>query len=417
MLDFLWSSTKPKIAYTVLTQDIEHGGLGLPDLDTRVSTAHIRWMARLWLSPETPWAEVLKHHLKLSNVRDSIICKTNFARHLPDQLYTLKVIMQNWAKFRIFQPWDEDGIKNETIWANDFITVEGKTLDWSEWRQAGINLIYDLWHHSSPRFLSDTEIRQKYGVRCSFINLLQIRSALPSHWKRQLQTSNTQPQAPKAHILVGDQSVIDVANSSSKNIYKALIRQKGTQPAAEARWLDLVTSFDPPLNDQWQWIYKLPYRTTRETKLQAFQFRLLHRIIPCNRYLSNIRIRQDDLCTHCGTQDNLQHFFFLCALVQDFWKKISTWLADNANFHLPLSLEEVLFGKPIQTPVDKASNFIILFSKFFIYRQRLFHGSELNLLHFLMELRSKLKVERYISHREGKPAKFKIWTPILEALG
>ncbi len=38
-------------------------------------------------------------------------------------------------------------------------------------------------------------------------------------------------------------------------------------------------------------IFKLPFHTVRDTKLQSFQFRLLHRIIPCNKWLNTIKIK------------------------------------------------------------------------------------------------------------------------------
>lgn len=148
-----------------------------------------------------------------------------------------------------------------------------------------------------------------------------------------------------------------------------------------------------------------------------YKFRLLHRIISCNKFFSNIWIRQDDLCPNCQEQDTLQHFFFQCSAVHDFWSKLSRWLHRNADFHLPLSLKEVLFGRPIAVPAVKVSNFIFLLSKFFIYWQRLFHGTDLNLVHFLMELRSKLKMEKFICELEGKPTKFNRWNTILTALG
>lgn len=187
--------------------------------------------------------------------------------------------------------------------------------------------------------------------------------------------------------------------------------------SSQAKWHALFPVQEEDRQEHWSIIYKLPYRTTRETKLQAFQFRLLHRIIPCNKYLSNIRILQDDSCPNCGDQDNLQHFFLLCPLVQEFWSKIVDWLRDNADFILSISLQEILFGIPIISQSDRASNFLYIFGKFFVYRQRLFHGSQLNLLHFLMELRSKLKIEKFILAREGKSGKFKVWNRIFNALG
>lgn len=421
MVDFLWSGKRSKIAYALLIQDIDHGGLNLPDLLDRVSTSLISWIRNLWRHQDSPWAQVLKHHLHLTNVREVTLCKTNLSTTgLLDQLPLLKQIMNNWAEYHIYEPWTEQGVKQEYLWHNDFITVGGKTLNWQDWKDSGILSINDLWHATQPRFLSDFEIRNKFRVKCSFLQLLQLRSALPSHWKRLLQNVAPEQLTYKPLAKKGQQTEVDIERASSSKIYKALVSLRLPTVSSQVKWntlFPLQEMHEDSLQQHWRWIYRLPYRTARDTKLQAFQFRLLHRIIPCNKYLKNIRIRQDDQCPNCDEQDSLQHFFFNCPKVHDFWTKLAHWLHQNTPLNLQPSLKNILFGFPVELPADRAINFIILFTKFFIYRQRLFHQTELDLLHLLMELRIRLRLERYICDLEGKPNKMNIWKHLLTAMG
>lgn len=417
MLDFLWSGKRNKIAYALITQKTEDGGLGLPDFESRVSTSLLSWIRRLWLDPNSCWAQILQFHLQLTDIKQTLFCKTNLSDRLPKQFTFLRQIMTTWAKYHTYEPWTEEDIKHESLWLNDYITVGGRTLSWSEWRSSGILTINDLWHPTQPRFLSDEEIRNAFSVPCSFLQLLQIRAAIPSKWKRLLQTNTAVTPDPKPHILTGLQSYINVEQASSKKIYQALTGLKMPSVSSQIKWNTDFPVDEQTIRQHWQVIYKIPYRSIRETKIQAFQYRLLHRIIPCNKYLSNIRIRQDDLCPNCGERDTLQHFFLDCSTVQEFWTKLGDWLAANADFRLPLTPSTVLFGKPYDSPTDKISNFILLVAKFFIYRQRLFHGTDLNIIQFLMELRNKLKVEKFICGLEGKPNKFNPWKRILAALG
>lgn len=417
MLDFIWSAKRSKIAYAVMIQDIDHGGLGLPDLELRVATALTKWIDRIWANTESAWAQVLKFHLQTPDIKKTLLSKTNLASSLSVRLPFLKQILHNWAKLHIYEPWTEDGVRQERIWSNDFITVGGNTILWQEWEEAGISCINDLWHPSLPRFLSDQEIRDSFGVRCSFLNLLQIRSALPATWKRLLVNVSPQSLTPRPHIFAGHQTDLDITGASSKRIYKALVLLKLPPIASQKKWNETFQVEEHSWKEHWQPIYKRPFQSVRDTKLQAFQHKLIHRIIPCNKYLSNIRIKQEDSCPNCGEQDTLPHFFYHCSLVHDFWTKITEWLLQNANFDLNPSLEEILFGRPIRSSSDKISNFLFILTKFFIYRQRLFHDTDLNLLHILMELRSKIKVEKYICELEGKPYKANMWNPILQALG
>lgn len=75
------------------------------------------------------------------------------------------------------------------------------------------------------------------------------------------------------------------------------------------------------------------YATAQDKKLQAFQFRLIHQIIPCNKFLKNIKIRQLDACDSCGSPDDTEHFLLLCPNIQHFLKSILDWLAQNVDFH------------------------------------------------------------------------------------
>lgn len=42
--DFMWNHGKSKIAYNLMIQDIQDGGLQLADLETRVKVIHLNWI-------------------------------------------------------------------------------------------------------------------------------------------------------------------------------------------------------------------------------------------------------------------------------------------------------------------------------------------------------------------------------------
>lgn len=171
--------------------------------------------------------------------------------------------------------------------------------------------------------------------------------------------------------------------------------------------------------EQWKGIYTSPFHATRETKLQSFQFRITHRTIPCNRYLHNIRIRQDDNCSFCvpPVSDTLQHFFFSCPKSATFWTAVCLWLATQTDFHIAISEKEFMLGVQKEIPQSKQINLLVLLVKHFIFRQKLFYKANLDLTHFLRELKQKLAVEKYICTQEKRPAKFRQWARVYNALG
>lgn len=89
------------------------------------------------------------------------------------------------------------------------------------------------------------------------------------------------------------------------------------------------------------------YKATRETKLQSFHFKVLHRIIPCNVYLKQIRIKDAEWCQFCDESDTIVHFLFICAKIQPFWKAVSTWFRDTDDLYLDqLTPAEYIWGLP-----------------------------------------------------------------------
>lgn len=160
------------------------------------------------------------------------------------------------------------------------------------------------------------------------------------------------------------------------------------------------------------------YKATRETKLQALHFKILHRIIPSGTYLLQIRINQSDICTLCGLQDSLPHFFYECDRNRPFWRAIFDWFLRIEDLQLEnLPLKHIILGLPHLAPKAKKVNTILISVKFYIHRQRLFHQGKLELLYWLREFRTRLLVEREICARENKISRFAPWKRILNALG
>lgn len=64
----------------------------------------------------------------------------------------------------------------------------------------------------------------------------------------------------------------------------------------------------------------------------------------------------------------------------------------------------------------KVVNTLILYFKFFIFRQKLFHNCEISLLSLLAEVKMKIKTEKLIYTMQNKPSQFDGWKNILLAL-
>ena len=78
-------------------------------------------------------------------------------------------------------------------------------------------------------------------------------------------------------ILISD-ILIPILDGSSKQIYRSFLTKKQTTPTAKER----LSAKYHHLTIDWKRVYLLPFRTTLETKLREFQFKILNRIVFTN---------------------------------------------------------------------------------------------------------------------------------------
>eukprot|EP00745_Piridium_sociabile_P034116 TRINITY_DN58622_c0_g1_i1.p1 TRINITY_DN58622_c0_g1~~TRINITY_DN58622_c0_g1_i1.p1 ORF type:complete len:136 (-),score=2.62 TRINITY_DN58622_c0_g1_i1:38-445(-) len=120
---------------------------------------------------------------------------------------------------------------------------------------------------------------------------------------------------------------------SGNNLNKVLNDSK-TKPPCIRKWHQ---SF-PNKNLHWKNIFFKPIQSTMDCQLRWFQLRLLHRLIPTQRFLFICKLSESSLCNLCDTEEQtLIHLFWKCELVQNFWNRLLSWLNNHCqhtlNFH------------------------------------------------------------------------------------
>ena len=111
----------------------------------------------------------------------------------------------------------------------------------------------------------------------------------------------------------------------------------------------------------------IQYGCTKDTKLLQLQYKLLHRILPTNKWLKKIGIVLDDTCAFCNTEtESLEHVFLECTFVTSFWCEVLKWLKKYQSWRqVLLSNEEILLG--FKGGKYTLLNLIILSAKQYIY--------------------------------------------------
>jgi len=113
------------------------------------------------------------------------------------------------------------------------------------------------------------------------------------------------------------------SNKTSKVVYDKLISVKSTSPVkSQVKWKDSITFYEGCTD--WKSAYCLAAKYTKITKLINFQYRLLHRILPTNFFLTKIEITQHPNWSFVHNHhENLIHLFWDCEKIAAFWENVT----------------------------------------------------------------------------------------------
>ncbi len=409
--DFMWSGKRPKIAREVLTLNIADGGLKLCNYDVKVKALLLSWVDRLTGdNVDARWKIIPKHFYKTNNLTQFFVskqtkykCDSNIPKFYSD-------IYNAWVEIYGIEPTTIKEIHNEILWNNMYITIGGKPINWREWSIHNINQIRDLLDDNG-QFYSHTDLQNKFHIKCNFLQILQLRQSIPSAWRNKIHESNKKSEKNLTIAVHLNTSTLvkNIRLLKCKDYYWHIINQSKTIPRCIQKWQETYPKFENVDKHVWHRIFNMAFITTRETKLQSFQYRIIHRIIPCNKWLNNITVKETDLCDYCTEQDSIVHFLIECEKAHEFWKSLFFWW-NRTNEVIIMEEKElnecILFGFPYDDDYFVVLNYVILQSKYYIYKQKLFKENKIDFYDFLKQLRYTLTVGKIICAKENRDHKF-----------
>ena len=168
---------------------------------------------------------------------------------------------------------------------------------------------------------------------------------MPAAWRLLIRTTNIAPvlsPLPNTPAILINDILIPILDASSKHIYRSFLANEQTTPTAKEK---LSVKYHH-LTIDWKRVYLLSFRTTLETKLREFQFKILNRIVFTNEKRFRFDMAESDKCAFCQTEvKSIEHLLFSCKISSVFWKHVLSWLRDNNIIVESLKEEDIIFGK------------------------------------------------------------------------
>jgi hypothetical protein len=419
--NFLWNTKRPKVKKNVIIQSIEDGGIKAPDFTSMVKANRVSWVKRL-LSSKGKWTAILSdlikpisldHFLQTNLSDDDIAC-------IPILFY--RQILKYWNEIKV-KPKNPNQFMEEILWDNKYIQTVSKikkkdkkhSIFDPKLYKAGVTRVKDLLDKNG-KILDFNAFTVKFNIKCNILHYYKITKAIPVNWLNEIEKYvqvNQLTTISETHCLkiTCNDLTVDIHKALTKTICNCFIKLKYETPSALKKWENI---YDP--SPDWKDIFKLPYVSTRETQLQALQYRIVHRFLPCKKWLCDISIVNSNKCDVCDSEDTIEHYIFQCNPVRIFWSKIEQWWNSTSTCPVVLTEKHILFGIYYDLKYFVAINYIILCGKMYIYRQKM-NEKIICFNYFLNELKFKLDIEKTICETKNTLSHFnKRWDTILKSL-
>ena len=112
----------------------------------------------------------------------------------------------------------------------------------------------------------------------------------------------------------------------------------------------------------------MPFLITQEVKLQMFQLKIIHNILPTRRSLFRAKLSDSDTCRACQTgPETLPHMLFQCNITSAFWIAFQQWWCERTRRAFELDERNVIFGWYSDTQFKDILNYVALVAKYPIF--------------------------------------------------
>jgi len=354
---FIWRKTA-KIKHTAMIGPKEKGGLNMPDFDIINNSLKVTWIKRLNDSPHNAsWSHIPLAYL--NNVGGRFLFECNYEMkslkvNIPLNFY--KEALEAWQKLTVSTPESKEQILEEIIWNNRFITIDGSSVYYKQWHEAGVTKIGDIFKEDS--FLTFNDFASTFQIKTNFLKYYGLCHAIPKKWINHLKGKGELI----TNSLIHGTTKLSLNKISCKVASQMFVKMKSEKPTAEKRMTQ--ANFD---EETIRLTYSIPFKVTKDIRLTILQFKIIHHILPTNATLFRDSLIQHEKCHLCNEKQTLIHLFVTCSFVQTFWTQFALWWNRKHSDSITLSEQNIIYGFTQDLPRRLGLNLCLIIAKYYIY--------------------------------------------------
>ena len=353
---YIWTYKPPKVKHNVIIGNINQGGLGAIDMESKCKALRLPWLQRIING--NGWNDIINEYLEpIGGINFLIRC--NFDSKYLNWIPCFYRKLLEFTKEIVYSE-----ISESIIWNNKAIRIENKSIFWKELYNKGIVFIHDF-RSSTGGWMGFDEFCSYYDMHTNFLKYFGILSAI-KHAATYLNVDlSIKPtlNIQSTNFRLNSGKIIDINKAKSKNFYNEYI-EFNLEPASALRKWRIEYSLDEGIFYQ---SLPLAKQCTKEPKLLAFQFKLIHNIVNCRSNLRKWNISDSDTCEFClhDVPDNIIHALCQCEYSTKFVTDIFSLIDPQNDCANTIQNADFLFGVD-----DPALNVVFLILKKYIMNVR-----------------------------------------------
>ena len=388
---FIWKGVD-KVKRSVMIGKIEQGGLNMIHLESFSNSLKIIWIKKLLDNLNiSSWKTLFLSTVELEGGNHIWYGNLHTKRILERVNPFWQNVLKMWANVPRKEAITANEIQMESLWYNRHIQIQNSPLFYPQWFRKNVKYINDLVDETG-NFLSFIQFQQKFNLTVSFIEYYGLISLIPAVWKSIISKQRSNLHYPIENILI---KRIKADKKPSKLFYSLIVTAFVESPvASQNKWKEEIQEINI---ENWPFWYTLPKATTLDTKMQFFQYKILHRILVTNSKLLLYGINENDRCTFCDRfKESIIHLLWECVYTKGFITKVREWLG-NLNAVNVLDRTIFIFGVK---EGESSVNTVLIWTKYFIYWCRC-KGVKPDFHHYKMFIKKNILIEKHSLNNEN----------------
>ena len=226
----------------------------------------------------------------------------------------------------------------------------------------GVAYVNDLLSQSGV-CLGYNDFREKYQIKINFVDFYSLTHSIPRQWLENCKTKLNECDMKQIFL----QNFLQQKHTS-KWVYQKLRTLNNYNRGHETKWAETLGKQISEAD--WSKYYRNNFQSVIETSLRDFQYQILTRTIPTNRFLSRCKLVESDKCWFCKEcVETVEHLFWFCPVLKTFWFNFLDVILVNTEININLNDVKVLLGGTENKNKDFL-NYLFIVVKKYIYNTK-----------------------------------------------